>query len=417
MGRAPPPPLGFAPQGSKKCHFWHFLGGPLEGAPEGPVRAPNPEDPAQGGSGGLGPTTPLPEALRWTAEPWRLPRRATQGALRAEAHFGPRETGVGAPGPGGAERRPGTGGAPGLPRGPNVVRRHQGELVRPPSLAGRTLQGPVPVPFQRPDRGPAAPLPWGGPGGTVPPGAAGMKPGVWGCPPYRVPTPMDDAGTPGRGPCPSAGPRPPIQGSGGTPDPDPIRGSGPRCQGDPPEGGPGGPRGAPPRGGKISGPRGPPGKVSGNSGPAPKRAPGPGPPKRHFWGLYIARIGPYGGSGGGTPRTTFPGPPSGGSGKSGSFVGHLITLPVGTDQPSGIFGTAGTAGPGTAQRAGPGGLSGSTGRVIKRVIGTYGPGAGGSGPASGHDARTRSRPRGPGHIKWLSRIPKRGRSAPPAGPA
>ena len=319
MGGAPPPPPGFAPQGSKKCHFWHFLGGPLEGAPEGPVRAPNPEDPAQGGSGGLGPTTPLPLARGWTAEPWRLPRRATQGALRAEAHFGPRETGVGAPGPGGAARRPGPGGAPGLPRGPNVVRRHQGELVRPPSLAGRTLQGPVPVPFQRPDRGPAAPLPWGGPGGTVPPGAAGMKPGVWGCPPYRVPTPMDDAGTPGRGPCPSAGPRPPIQGSGGTPDPDPIRGSGPRCQGDPPEGGPGGPRGAPPRGGENFRAPGAPRKSFRKFRTAPETGPGPGPPKTALLGPIYSQNRPIWGVRRGYPPDHVSGTPVRGVRKKWQF--------------------------------------------------------------------------------------------------
>ena len=286
MGGAPPPPLGFAPQGSKKCHFWHFLGGPLEGAPEGPVRAPSPEDPAQGGSGGLGPTTPLPLARGWTAEPWRLPRRATQGALRAEAHFGPRESGVGAPGPGGAERRPGTGGAPGLPRGPNVVRRHQGELVRPPSLRAGHYRVPFRSRSREPDRGPAAPLPWGGPGGTVPPGAAGMKPGVWGCPPYRVPTPMDDAGTPGRGPYPGRVPDPRYRGPGvprtqtpfGAPDPD--------ARGTPRRGVLGGPGGAPPRGGKFPGPGGPPEKFP-EIPDRPRNGPRARDPQNGTFGAYI----------------------------------------------------------------------------------------------------------------------------------
>jgi len=362
--------------------FLALFGGGPTGAPEGPWRGPEPRGSSPGGWGGDRPTTPRPGSPRWAAEPWRLPRRATQG------RYGPRRTCRTPASPGAGprdqeEQRDDLGLA--VPRAPvgdeggspssGVV--FSATVPRGPDITG-SRSGPAP----EPDRGPAAPLPWGGPGGTVPPGAAGMKPGVWGCPPYRVPTLWTMPGPRNGVPCPSAGPRPPIPGPGVPRPQTPFGAPEPMPGGTPRRGVPGAPPGPRPRGGKFPPPGAPPGKVPGAPETGPGRARGPGPPKWHFWGLYIARIGPVGGSGGVPPRTTFWDPPSGGCQKSGSFVGHLITLPVGTDQPTSVFGTAGTAGPRTAGTAGPEVGHLAHGRVIKPAIGVMEPpilGARGSG--------------------------------------
>ena len=259
-----------------------FWGAP-DGAPEGPARAPNPEDPAQGGSGGLRPTTPLPQARGWTAEPWRLPRRATQGALRAEARSRtPASPGGGAPGPGGAGRRPGPGGTPDSRRVLDwsaVVRGRS--FCHRPSGPDITWARSGPAPRARSGSGSSAALGWSR--GDCPPWCRRHDSGgLGGVPPYRVPTPMDDAGTPVRGPLSKCGSQTPDTGVRGYPGPRPHPGPQTDPPGTPPEGGS---RGAP-RGGKISGGPGGPEKFSGNSGPRRNGPPGPDPQNGTF-GVYI----------------------------------------------------------------------------------------------------------------------------------
>ena len=302
--------------------FLALFGGGPTGAPEGPWRGPEPRGSSPGGWGGDRPTTPRPGSPRWSAEPWRLPRRATQG------RYGPRRTCRTPASPGAGprdqeEQRDDLGLAvPRAPVGDEGGSPSSGvdlsaTVPRGPDITG-SRSGPAP----EPDRGPAAPLPWGGPGGTVPPGAAGMKPGVWGCPPYRVPTLWTMPGPRNGVPCPSAGPRPPIPGPGvprpQTPfgAPEPMPGGYPRgALGDPP----GGPPGPPPRGGKISAPGGPPGKSSGRARNGPGTGPGPRTPKMALLGSTYSQYRPCRGVRRGTPPDHVLGPPVRGVPKKWQF--------------------------------------------------------------------------------------------------
>ena len=289
MGGAPPPPLGFAPQGSKKCHFWHFLEGAPQGPPRGPGGAPNPEDPAQGG-GGRPPNYPPSRKPSVGRRALAIAEAGHPRALRAEAHLSdPGESGGGAPGPGGAARRPGPGGTPGSRWGRRWFAVVRGRLFcHRPSRAGHYR-----VPFRscsraRSGSGSSAALGWSR--GDCPPWCRRHETGGLGVPPISSPHPMDDAGTTERGPLSKCGSQTPDTGSGGTPAPDPIRGSGTDARGVP-QGGPGGPpRGAsraPAPGGENFRPRGAPRE---KFRARPKRArdgPGAPDPQNGTFGAYI----------------------------------------------------------------------------------------------------------------------------------
>ena len=203
-----------------------------------------------------------------------------------------------------------------------------------------------------------------------------MTRGVWGVSPHIESPPLWTMPGPRYGvPCPSAGPRPPIQGSGGTPDPDPIRDPKRTPQGPPRRGAPGGP----PGGGKFPGARGA-RKSFRKFRTAPETGPRARTPKTALLGSIYSQNRPIWGVRRGYPPDHVSGPRFSGSGKSGSFVGHLITLPVGTDQPPR---DSWDSWPWDPTLGGPGGWAGPGGGVIKRVIGYRDPGPGGLAPPLG----------------------------------
>ena len=141
----------------------------------------------------------------------------------------------------------------------------------------------------------------------------------------------------------------------------------------------GGSRGAPPGGGKFPG-----GPGARKSFPEiPDRAetgPRARTPKTALLGSIYSQNRPIWGVRRGYPPDHVSGPRFSGSGKSGSFVGHLITLPVGTDQPPR---DSWDSWPWDPTLGGPGGWAGPGGGVIKRVIGYRDPGPGGLAPPLG----------------------------------
>ena len=319
MGGAPPPPLGFAPQGSKKCHFWHFLGGPLEGVPEGPVRAPNPEDPARGGGGALTHYPPPASPGGGPGEPGAAPSRdhsrgaAGRGALRTPGGRG------GGPG---TRRSRATTWAWRCPRAPERAERGSppsggvgsSTVPRGPDITG-SRSGPAPE--ARSGSGSSAALGWSR--GDCPPWCRRHETGGLGVSPISSPHPYGRCRDPGTGSLSKCGSQTPDTGVRGYPGPRPHSGLRTPMPGGPPGGGSRGAPGGPAPGGENFRAPGAPRKSFRKFRTGPETGPGPGTPKTALLGPIYSQNRPIWGVRRGYPPDHVSGTPVRGVRKKWQF--------------------------------------------------------------------------------------------------